>query len=712
MIRTKSEQDQIAPAKPPSAHVCDQAAAAIPAELRAKPRWLVWRWHLDKGKWKKPPIDPLTGGHLTDWTNPKNCLTFEEARQLSREIGDGIGFLLGDDLVIIDWDDCFDANGNLDPRVKRQVDALNSYTEVTPRGKGLHTAVHGRKPGTRCKNDHIEMYDGNGRFLTFTGNHLAGTPTTIEHRQQALDNLYSKAFGDVPTIPTGGGDGSPPPLPVDLSDEELLNRARAARNGAEFKALFDDGTITHFTPAGKPDRSKTHLDLMGRLAWWTNRDPARMERLFGKSAFRDDAKWQRAGYRESTIKEAIAKCQGGYAPKIPASSKPSRNGHAKPPWATKPILGTKGQPLSCLRNSVLWLEEHVDAIRFDGFHQTITVGGELFSEEMAIELQHRIETAIGSPWNLDPVRNAVTLIAHRNAFNSLTAWLDALKWDHVPRIGDFFADTFNVAKDEYAAFVSSVFFLGAVARAYEPGCKVDTMPVLIGAQGILKSSTFRALVPDERLFTDDLGADLFDKKPGEGLRGKWIVEFSEFARINRSTIDVVKSFLSRQFDHYRPPYGRYFKDFPRTCVFVGTTNNPEPLHDDENRRFLPLVCGESQNPIGYARGNRDQLWAEAVHRYRQGEHWWTDDAKVLEAAREAQDRARAPDLWEEILAENLRTRSTVTLREAAELLRLPIDRCDKSAQTRIGLIIRKLGFTGKTRPYDEDGARVYTWIRP
>ena len=95
---------------------------------------------------------------------------------------------------------------------------------------------------------------------------------------------------------------------------------------------------------------------------------------------------------------------------------------------------------------------------------------------------------------------------------------------------------------------------------------------------------------------------------------------SEFSRINRATLDVVKAFVSRRSDYYRPAYGRTHKDFPRTCVFVGTTNDPHPLHDRENRRFMPVeVIKADQDWIA---SNRDQLWGEAVSLFRQGVKWW------------------------------------------------------------------------------------------
>src|SRR4051794_32299071 len=100
MIRTRCVPGRPAPAptKPPDAHVSDQAAAMIPAELRDARIWLVWGYHLEGEKWKKPPIVPETGELLANWSDPANCLTFEEARRLAREHGDGIGILVGKDL--------------------------------------------------------------------------------------------------------------------------------------------------------------------------------------------------------------------------------------------------------------------------------------------------------------------------------------------------------------------------------------------------------------------------------------------------------------------------------------------------------------------------------------------------------------------------------------------------------------------------------------
>src|SRR5208283_3185379 len=127
-------------------------------------------------------------------------------------------------------------------------------------------------------------------------------------------------------------------------------------------------------------------------------------------------------------------------------------------------------------------------------------------------------------------------------------------------------------------------------------------------------------------FAEDLGTDLNTEKTGNSLRGKWLIELGELNRLNRSTIESVKHFLSQTCDHYKMPYDRYFCDQPRTCIFVATTNNQEPLIDDENRRFFPIWC-PNVGDLDWIKANRDQLWAEAVLRYKEGVPWWVDAGK-------------------------------------------------------------------------------------
>ena len=359
----------------------------------------------------------------------------------------------------------------------------------------------------------------------------------------------------------------------------------------------------------------------------------------------------------------------------------------------RPITNKEGCWKSCQTNSVIWIRQQQPppVIRHDRFQRTIFVGADPLKDATVIRLTGEIEECVRQPWAEKHMRAALVDIGYHNEFNSLTDWLDSLEWDGVLRVNEFFAKAYGCDTSSYTCEVSRILFLSAVARAYRPGCQADIMPVMISDQGEFKSTGLAALCPHLEWFAEDLGSDLSDHKgTGEGLQGKWLVEFSEFARITRSTLDTVKGFITRRVDRYRPSYGHFAEDFPRSCVFIGTTNDRHPLHDIQNRRFMPVRCGVGN--IEWIQANRDQLWAEAVGRFQGGEPWWTTDSELARQAVQEQESARLPDLWEAILEDELQHRNEVTMHEAVVMLKLTIDRVDRGIQTRIGYALRKLGF--------------------
>jgi hypothetical protein len=371
------------------------------------------------------------------------------------------------------------------------------------------------------------------------------------------------------------------------------------------------------------------------------------------------------------------------------------------------ILGAQGKPISSQHNALLWLsaEGYTDRIALDTFKQGIAVDGAPLTDDVTIEMVRQMEASTLVRWTETHVHSAIVSLGNRRAHSSLTTWLNSLRWDKTKRLDTFFAHTYGAEYSTYTSACGYVLFISAVARAYQPGCQADVVVVLIGDQGIGKSRGIADLVPDSTWYTDDLGGDLYDKKAGEGLQGKWLIEFGEFARINRATLDVVKAFLSRRVDHYRPAYGRIAKDFPRQCVFVGSTNNDQPLQDLENRRFMPVKCYDQIADIA---PQREQLWAEAVYRYKEGEPWWVTDKTLLTTVKEQQENARQHDEWEEILRESLKPLTQITLSEAANRLHISVDHLDKSTQTRLGLVMKAIGFIRKR---ESSGDRAWYYVR-
>lgn len=227
--------------------------------------------------------------------------------------------------------------------------------------------------------------------------------------------------------------------------------------------------------------------------------------------------------------------------------------------------------------------------------------------------------------NPDATVSACDEVAALNAFDSLDDYFNALlPHDGVARVDSFFEDYARAGEENDAEVLpllreySRCFFLGAVARARDPGHKVDLVPVLEGAQGVGKSSLFRLLTPDESWFSDaitarDKSKDILEKTPG-----KWICEIPEFAGIRHAEVETLKATLTTVNDECRLAYGREATSRARRFVFGITTNRDEYLKDPTgNRRFGPLRVG-AVDLAGVA-AVRDLLWAEALARWNAGE---------------------------------------------------------------------------------------------
>jgi len=233
----------------------------------------------------------------------------------------------------------------------------------------------------------------------------------------------------------------------------------------------------------------------------------------------------------------------------------------------------------------------------------------------------------------DKIRDSIAVVYSRHAFNPVKDYLGPLKWDGTPRLDTLLVDYLGAPDNSLVRAMTRKQMVAAVARVYEPGCKCDYVLTLTGPEGIGKSTLLKTL--GGAWFSDSMST--FEGKDAmELLQPAWLLELSELSALKRSELEGVKQFLTRQVDEYRPAYAERTEKRPRHCVFFGTTNETSFLKGDTgNRRFwvIPTGVTEPRKSVfdGGLEGERDQIWAEAVHYYRKGEKRYLPASLELEA---------------------------------------------------------------------------------
>jgi hypothetical protein len=264
-------------------------------------QWLVWRTEERGGELTKVPYSPDTG-RRADSMAPETWTSHDEAVNAYREHAyDGIGFVFTpeDDLCGVDLDKCLDPEtGEIEDWASSIIEELDSYTEISPSGRGVHVLVRGKLPAGRNRKGRFEAYDRN-RYFTVTGKHLSGSPQTIESRQEELQGVVRRVFGQESTNGHTRPEMASEPLDNGLSDNEVMQKAVAASNGDRFSRLWAGDT------GGYASHSEADLALCGMLAFWTGGDAARIDSLYRQSGLYRK-KWDRKDYRNRTIAEALS----------------------------------------------------------------------------------------------------------------------------------------------------------------------------------------------------------------------------------------------------------------------------------------------------------------------------------------------------------------------------------------------------------------------
>lgn len=256
----------------------------------------------------------------------------------------------------------------------------------------------------------------------------------------------------------------------------------------------------------------------------------------------------------------------------------------------------------------------------------------------------------------EKIQDAFDDFLKRHTIHAVKDYLNSLKWDGIRRLDTVLTDYLGAEDSQYTRSVVRKLFCAGVARVFMPGIKYDYLVVLIGRQGLGKSTFVRIMGVE--WYSDSLRiSDMKDKTAAEKLQGVWLAELSEMDGFNRTEQTTIKAFLSANEDLYRPTYGKYTVRNPRQAVFIGTSNRSDFLTDETgNRRFLPVDCGVSdpqKSTFQDLKTEIDQIWAEAVLCWKMGETIYPD-AEMAAWAERQQEAHRQEDPREGMILEFLK----------------------------------------------------------
>lgn len=373
------------------------------------------------------------------------------------------------------------------------------------------------------------------------------------------------------------------------------------------------------------------------------------------------------------------------------------------------LIYDRGQPAKIAANVVKMFERYPRKVKYNEFTDHVTWDdGRALKESDIVEVQGWLfeqPDSVRVRVSIETIKLALVRVSEDHAYHPVREYLRSLKHDGETRVDRLFSRAFGAPDTEYIREVSKCFMIGAVARVMHPGCKHDTMPVLEGAPGLLKSTALRTLAGDE--WFSDTPITPGDKDAYQNLIGVWIYEHAELDSFSRARdVERIMAYLSSSKDHYRKSYGHRAEDVPRQSVFAGTTNKNEYLGDGTNglnRRMWPVPCTRIDVPL--IRDNRDQLWAEAVAMYDRHERWWLPNT-VKDAHAELAENRNTPDPWIERIA--MLEKKEHTMGDVLQVCGVEAGKRTIFDEKRVAPLLRKCGWT--PHQIKRNGVRLRVWV--
>jgi predicted P-loop ATPase len=716
----------------------------IPAELRALKGWLLWKLVASDQPGGKPRKVPcyIDGGQRSGkqggdadrgrWATYDEAVRVLDADTEGAGKYEGLGFALSPDwgVVGLDFDNCVDAAGRLQPQVSALISG--TYAEFSPSGTGVHAFLRGkltdRKSSAAEHGWGFETFCEKG-FLTVTGQETPGCELagcdTLDHLNGAVTELFEQRFGAGAIVVAGGGGGAGAGAATEgLTDDQLRDLLKWHNADAPYdgKSLSEGSWLR----VGMALHHETDGGARGLDLWdeWS----AQGAKYAGRALI--ESKWSGFGDGASLVTakwiRIVAEARSNGLAIDASGFDVIVDDPADPPPLPTFTRDRAGAILPTMDNIVKAVERpDLMGVRIghDEFRDEIAVaagsvdgpggpGWIPMSDAESVQLRITLERMRFKSVPREMVRDAVTLVASRNRFDSAGLWLGGLQWDGVPRVGAFLSTYLGCDESsEYARAVSMYLWTALAGRVLEPGCKADMVPIFEGSQGLRKSSAIEAMSPAPEFFVEvDLGEK--EEETVRKLRGALIGEIAELSGLHTRDLEGIKKFVVRKVEKWVPKYKEFASTFKRRLIFIGTTNKNEILADETgNRRWLPVHI-ERADAEAIAR-DRDQLWAEGAALFlgklptvHAGGVAWQEAERLAD---EEHPVYLMTDAWDERVADWLAeademepgtcARGAAPFTTAGVLsgaLHLSSREMNRATSNRVGSILRRLGYDSTT----------------
>lgn len=602
----------------------DIDSANIPHVLTVRPQWVVWRYEPREsdGKPTKVPYQAQRPERKASSNGPQTWAPFKRALEAAaRHKFDGIGYVFSPDdpFVGFDLDDILDDQGNVSDWAKPWLAELTTYVEISPSKHGIKGIAIGKLPGSGVNAGNVEMYD-QGRYFAMTGWRFDDCPSEPREVNGAIDRLYAFA------------------------------QERKAQLDAEREQKRQDA-YAQAALANEVERVRGATEGMRNDV--LNRAAFALAQFIPKGLLTED-----------TIVSALSDAAGAAGLSANEIRGTLRSGLRAGTQEPRALPAPTQKPTDyVLHPSAEQTESHIilEKLHMLGYTfklnlctDTVEVNGRPLSDITAAKIRMDLRD-IGMHKKIKAAEDAYVAEAEKNAYHPVRDYLSGLVWDQGDHISDLVAylssnDPPVVYQDGRCTPLHGVYFyrwlIGAVAKALDG--RQNPMLVIDGPQGIGKSTLVKWLCSGLPAYFIEGPINVADKDSDVRLISRWIWEVSELdATTRKADQSALKAFITKEIVSVRKAYGRYDIIKPALASLAGTVNNTSGFLADESgsRRFM--ITRLERIDRRYMQMNVDQLWAQAVTLYREGQSWILvgEEAQVQRETNERYEVETTLDDW-------------------------------------------------------------------